>query len=89
MIFLVSPKEWLKAIFPIAIFVGLSSWAIFYFAGKFWGFVWLGFWAFLFVLCVLLVIGYWRCWWGRKIIYHNSGGDWGGKVDMPKFKPKP
>ena len=80
--------EWLKTIFPTAIFVGLSSWAIFYFAGKFWGFLWLGFWAFL---LVLVAFGWWRGWWGHKIVYDSDRFGCGGKdkKDISKFKPKP
>ena len=68
----------LKKILSIAIFVGLT-WAIFYFAGKFWGFLWLGFWVLSFVLLLLLMFGGWL----RKRIY---GSD---RMDIPKFKPKP
>lgn len=49
-----SAVELLKKIVFIAIFMGVS-WAIFYFAGAFWGFVWLGVWSFLFVVGVILV----------------------------------
>lgn len=49
-----SVVELLKKIVFIAIFMGVS-WAIFYFAGAFWSFVWLGVWSFLFVVGVILV----------------------------------
>ena len=62
--------EWLKKILRTAIFVGLT-WAIFYFAGKFWGFLWLGFWAFFYMLLLLVAFGFWRDWWGYKIYFYG------------------